>query len=86
MKPTELAHEAREFSKAGEMYKPLNSMMASRFTSSSLSSAASTSCRDTGDGNSSKTVERVYGKLTRRIEEWVPCRVSKTKPPRQDIY
>ncbi|KAJ3242202.1 hypothetical protein HDU81_006614 [Chytriomyces hyalinus] len=60
----ETAHELLEFSKSAHMYKPLSSMMASRFTSSGTGI-------DTAQ-TASAPIERVYGAQTRKTIEFRP--------------
>ncbi|KAI8834772.1 hypothetical protein BJ741DRAFT_565312 [Chytriomyces cf. hyalinus JEL632] len=59
----ESAHELLEFSKSAHMYKPLSSMMASRFTSSGTGLDAQAD---------SAPIERVYGAQTRKLLEFRP--------------
>ncbi|TPX76906.1 hypothetical protein CcCBS67573_g01836 [Chytriomyces confervae] len=63
----ETAHELLEFSKSAHMYKPLSSMMASRFTSSGTGLDAAQA--------DSAPIERVYGAQTRKTMEFRPLKL-----------
>ncbi|KAJ1328553.1 hypothetical protein BSLG_010285 [Batrachochytrium salamandrivorans] len=72
----DISHEILEFSKAAMIYRPLSSMMASRFTSAVDQSGMSHS-------NNSKTIQAnqptvpkvIYGIKTRNVCEWRPERL-----------
>ncbi|KAJ3181775.1 hypothetical protein HDU87_000793 [Geranomyces variabilis] len=78
--PRDIAHEALEFSKAAQIFKPLSSMMASRFTSASSAIEPSTTAdavavitagADT-QVQASAAGMGMYGALTRTRSEWRP--------------
>ncbi|KAJ3386322.1 hypothetical protein HDU84_001616 [Entophlyctis sp. JEL0112] len=62
----EISHELREFSKSAHMFKPLSSMMSSRFTSSNT---------DVVQGPEVQAKERVYGAATRATHEFRPAKL-----------
>ncbi|KAI9204702.1 uncharacterized protein BJ171DRAFT_100033 [Polychytrium aggregatum] len=65
----EAEHEIREFSKAALIYKPMSSMMSSRFVSSSDGGLGS------GASDSKPTKTRNYGAETRSKATWYPKRL-----------
>ncbi|KAJ3090005.1 hypothetical protein HK102_004933 [Quaeritorhiza haematococci] len=79
MSEMELAHEKREFVEAARIYRPLSSMMASRFTSASnvdQEAANEKDAKEIQDETSSAAASaNMYGKLTRTRQEWVPARL-----------
>jgi len=59
-------HELMEFSKAAQIYRPLSSSMASRFTSSNEAK------KDTQLDSDKAAAMKMYGSLTRTEEKWAP--------------
>ncbi|KAI8588846.1 hypothetical protein BDZ88DRAFT_420687 [Geranomyces variabilis] len=76
--PRDIAHEALEFSKAAQIFKPLSSMMASRFTSASSAIEPSTTADAVAVTPADTQVQAsaagmgMYGALTRTRSEWRP--------------
>ncbi|KAJ3149534.1 hypothetical protein HDU86_006939 [Geranomyces michiganensis] len=77
--PRDIAHETLEFSKAAQIFKPLSSMMAARFTSASSAIEPSTiantitvSVAPSTQVQASAAGMGMYGALTRSRSEWRP--------------
>ncbi|PVD20833.1 hypothetical protein C0Q70_18994 [Pomacea canaliculata] len=73
----EKQRERKEFSKAAEIYRPLSSMMASRFTRGAFIDDAEQTARPAeAEGEKSERVKaaemKIYGQLTREDMEWHP--------------
>ncbi|KND04025.1 uncharacterized protein SPPG_01472 [Spizellomyces punctatus DAOM BR117] len=90
----DVAHELLEFSKAALIFKPLSSMMAARFTSSSVETEERKP--ESKDVSNEAARMKMYGRLTRTRTEWRPDKLlckrfnvadpyaSKTKKQKQD--
>ncbi|TPX67939.1 hypothetical protein SpCBS45565_g03497 [Spizellomyces sp. 'palustris'] len=90
----DVAHELLEFSKAALIFKPLSSMMAARFTSSSVETEGKKA--ESKDVSNEAARMKMYGRLTRKRTEWRPDKLlckrfnvadpyaSKTKKQKQD--
>ncbi|KAJ3022865.1 hypothetical protein HKX48_005066 [Thoreauomyces humboldtii] len=70
-----IAHETLEFSKAAQIFKPLSSLMASRFTSASQSTELSHVPAKLLDIQNGAADMNMYGSLTRSRAEWRPERL-----------